>query len=84
MNKPLRDHAQITSTKVVAFGLGNPSVSVPCNGDRTNIGHSNGCCLLASELVRDVRRRRPGSLAHVTHGILAPVCRIFISLQIKL
>ena len=26
-----RDHPQITTTKLVALGLGNPSVSVPCD-----------------------------------------------------
>ena len=31
----LRDHAQITITKTVTFGLGNPSMSVPRNGKWT-------------------------------------------------
>ena len=34
----LRDHAQIATTKVVTFGLRNPSVSVSCNGERTRPG----------------------------------------------
>ena len=34
----IRDHAQITTTEVVAFGLGNPSVSIPRNGKRTRQG----------------------------------------------
>ena len=36
--RSLRDHAQNTTTKLVAFGLGNPSVSVPRNGERTRPG----------------------------------------------
>ena len=31
----LRDHIRITTTKVVAFGLGYPFVSVPRNVERT-------------------------------------------------
>ena len=34
----LRGHAQITTTKVVALGPVNPSVSVPRNGKRTRPG----------------------------------------------
>ena len=33
-----RDHAQITTTKLVAFGLGNPPVSFLCNGEQTRPG----------------------------------------------
>ena len=32
------DHAQITTTEVVAIGLGNPSVFVPRDGDRARPG----------------------------------------------
>ena len=35
---PLRDHPQITITKLVTIGLGNPSLSIPCNGERTRLG----------------------------------------------
>ena len=35
---PVRDHPQITTTKLAAFGLGSPSVSVPRNGKRTLLG----------------------------------------------
>ena len=31
----VRDHAQITTSKLVVLGLGNPSVSVPHNRERT-------------------------------------------------
>ena len=34
----IRGHAQITTTKLVALGLGNPSVSVPRNRERTRPG----------------------------------------------
>ena len=33
-----QDHAQITITKLVALGLGNPSLSVHCNGEGTRLG----------------------------------------------
>ena len=35
----LRDYAQITTTKLVALGLGNPSVSVPSYGEWTRTGY---------------------------------------------
>ena len=33
-----RDHAKITTTKLVALTLGNLSVSIPHNGERTRPG----------------------------------------------
>ena len=33
-----RDHAQITTTKLVVLGLGNPSVSLPRIGERIRPG----------------------------------------------
>ena len=34
----ISDHPQITTTKLVALGLGNPSMSVHRNGERTRPG----------------------------------------------
>ena len=34
----IRDHAQITTIKLVPLGLANPSVSIPRNGERTPQG----------------------------------------------
>ena len=34
----IRDHRQITTNKMVALGRGNPSVSLPRNGERTRPG----------------------------------------------
>ena len=56
-----RDYAQITN--VVALGLGNLSVFVPCNGERTWLGslahviHGQsywGSCLWANQKMDDV------------------------------
>ena len=33
-----RDRSQIATNELVALGLGNPSVSVPCNRERTRPG----------------------------------------------
>ena len=34
----IRDHLQITTTKLIALGLSNPSMSVPPNGEETLLG----------------------------------------------
>ena len=33
-----RDYVQNSTTKLVALGLGNPPVSVPCNGEWKQLG----------------------------------------------